>query len=207
MFSKVFVFDLGRVIFDYDLNKLYEAFSKYSVKPFLFKDVESFIYANKELIFQYEKGQISSIDFYKKIVNVLSLENLSFEEFSAIWNDIFTPMQSTIDLINSLSKKCELAILSNTNQLHFDYLYKKYSDFFSNFKKLHLSYLMNARKPEKEIYEQVIKIHNIQPENMFFTDDIYENICSARLAGIKAFQFKNCSKLEQDLKTFGLELE
>lgn len=205
MSGKVFVFDLGKVIFDYDLNKLCKSLSKYSTKQFLFKDMDSFIYANEELFSQYEKGQISSIEFYKKIAGILSLENLAFEDFSVIWNDIFMPMQDVIELINLLSKKYELAILSNTNQLHFDYLYKKYFDFFMNFKKLHLSHLMNARKPEKEIYKQVIEIHNVQPENIFFTDDKPENIYSAILMGIKAFQFKNFSKLKQDLESFGLE--
>ena len=74
------------------------------------------------IITSYEKGQISSVDFYKKIINILSLKNLSFEKFSFIWNDIFSPIKETIELINSLSKNYELAILSNTNQLHFDYL-------------------------------------------------------------------------------------
>ena len=203
--GKVLVFDLGRVVFDYDLNKLCESLSKYSVKSGLFNNVDSFIYANKELLFKYEKGQISSVDFYKKIINILSLKNLSFEKFSFIWNDIFSPIKETIELINSLSKNYELAILSNTNQLHFDYLYKKYSDFFMNFKKFHLSYLMNTRKPETEIYKQVIRIHNVDPQNIFFTDDNFENVYSAMLVGIKAFQFKNFSKLQHDLKIFGLE--
>lgn len=205
MSGKVFVFDLGKVVFDYDLNKICKSLSKYSTQKFLFEGMNAFIYTNKELFFQYERGQISSIDFYKQLVNLLSLQSLSFEEFSNIWNDIFEPMQDTIDLINLLSKKYELAILSNTNQLHFDYLYEKYPDFFMNFKKLHLSYLMNARKPEKDIYEQVIKVHNVLPENIFFTDDNAENVYSAMLMGIKAFQFKNFSKLKQDLEAFGLD--
>ena len=73
-----------------------------------------------------------------------------------------------------------------------------------NFKKFHLSYLMNTRKPETEIYKQVIRIHNVDPQNIFFTDDNFENVCSAVFVGIKAFQFKNFSKLQQDLKAFGL---
>ena len=103
-------------------------------------------------------------------------------------------------------KKYELALLSNTNELHFDYLYKDYSDFFKNFKKLHLSYLMNLRKPDIEIYNEVLKYHNIKPENMFFTDDNQENIDAAKKAGIRAYTFKNVIKLKQDLADFGIEI-
>lgn len=206
MSDKVVVFDLGKVIFDYDLNLISNALSKYSTKEFIFKDMNSFIYQNKELFFKYERGQISSIDFYKQMLTLLSLQNLSFEEFSKIWNEIFSPMQDVIDLICSLSKRYNLALLSNTNQLHFDYLYQKYGDFFMNFKKLHLSYLMNSRKPESAIYEQVIKEHNVTPANIFFTDDNQENIYSAMFMGIKAYHFKNISKLKQDLESFGIEI-
>ena len=96
MSGKVLVFDLGRVVFDYDLNKLCESLSKYSIKSSLFNNVDSFIYANKELLFKYEKGQISSINFYKKIINILSLEYFSFSEFYFIWYDIFTHIKNNI---------------------------------------------------------------------------------------------------------------
>lgn len=206
MTDKVIVFDLGKVIFDYDLNIISKSLSKYSKEKTLFNNMEQFLYSNMDLFSKYEKGLISSRDFYKKIVNLLSLQNLSFEDFSNIWNNIFTPNQEVIDLIISLSYRYELALLSNTNELHFDFLYKKYSDFFMNFKKLHLSYLMNLRKPEKEIYEQVVRIHNVEPCDIFFTDDNQQNVYSAMIVGIKAYTFKNVSKLIQDLNSFGIEV-
>ena len=140
------------------------------------------------------------------MVDLLVLEKLSFEKFSDIWNNIFTPIQDVIDLVISLSHRYDLAMLSNTNELHFNFLYKKYPDIFLKFKKLHLSYLMHERKPDAQIYEQVIKEHNIEPHNIFFTDDNKENVYSAMLCGIKAFSFKNIIKLRQDLESFGIEV-
>ena len=206
MTDKVIVFDLGKVIFDYDVNIISKSLSKYSSEQTLFNNMESFMFSNEDLFAKYEKGLVSSIEFYKKMVDILSLKNLSFEKFSDIWNNIFTPKQEVIDLIISLSYRYELALLSNTNELHFDFLYKKHSDFFMNFKKLHLSYLMNLRKPEKEIYEQVVRIHNVEPCNVFFTDDNQQNVYSAMIVGIKAYTFKNVSKLIQDLNSFGIEV-
>ena len=206
MSDKVIIFDLGKVIFDYDLNIISKSLSEYSPKKELFESMEQFILSNMDLFAKYEKGLISSQDFYKSMVSLLKLENLSFDKFCDIWNNIFTPMHDVIDLIVSLSHRYELALLSNTNELHFDYLYKKYSDVFLNFKKMHLSYLMKARKPDKEIYEQVIKAHNVEPQDVFFTDDNNENIYAAMVMGIKAFSFKNIIKLRQDLESFGIEV-
>ena len=206
MADKVIVFDLGKVIFDYDVRKMPPLWSAYSSNKTLFQDMESFIIKNINLFAKYEKGLISSLDFYKEILSLLEMKNLSFEKFSEIWNDIFTPMDDVIELVKSLSNKYELALLSNTNELHFDYLYKDYSSFFKNFKKLHLSYLMNLRKPDIDIYEQVIKYHNVEPQNMFFTDDNQENVDAAKKLGIKAYTFKNVMKLKQDLIDFGIEV-
>ncbi len=206
MADKVIVFDLGKVIFDYDVKKMPPLWSAYSSNKSLFQDMESFMIKNINLFAKYEKGLISSVDFYKEILSLLEMKNLSFDKFCEIWNDIFTPMDDVIELVKSLSKKYELAILSNTNELHFDYLYKDYSGFFKNFKKLHLSYLMNLRKPDIEIYNEVLKYHNIKPENMFFTDDNQENIDAAKKTGIRAYTFKNVIKLKQDLADFGIEV-
>jgi putative hydrolase of the HAD superfamily len=206
MSDKVIIFDLGKVIFDYDLSLISKALSEYSSEKCLFGNMEHFIVTHIDLFSKYEKGLISSQDFYKSMIDLLKLKSLSFDKFCDIWNNIFTPIQDVIDLIISLSYSYELALLSNTNELHFDFLYKKYPDVFLNFKKLHLSYLMNARKPDKEIYEQVIKFHNAEPQNIFFTDDNNENIYSAMVMGIKAFQFKNIVKLRQDLESFGIEV-
>ena len=206
MADKVIVFDLGKVIFDYDVKKMPPLWSAYSSNKSLFQDMESFMIKNINLFAKYEKGLISSVDFYKEILSLLEMKNLSFDKFCEIWNDIFTPMDDVIELVKSLSKKYELALLSNTNELHFDYLYRDYSGFFKNFKKLHLSYLMNLRKPDIEIYNEVLKYHNIKPENMFFTDDNQENIDAKKKTGIRAYTFKNVMKLKQDLIDFGIEV-
>ena len=206
MSGKLIIFDLGKVIFDYDLSIISKSLSEYSPKKELFEDMDAFIYSNKELFFSYEKGTISSENFYKSFIKLLEIENLPYDKFCDIWNNIFTPIQDVVDLIISLSHRYDLALLSNTNDLHFNFLYKKYPDIFLKFKKLHLSYLMNERKPDAAIYEQVIKEHNVEPHNIFFTDDNKENVYAAMVSGIKAFSFKNIIKLRQDLESFGIEV-
>lgn len=206
MSDKVIVFDLGKVIFDYDLNIISKALSKFSSEINLFNDMESFMASNADLFVKYEKGLISSIDFYNQIVSLLSLKDLSFEEFSDIWNEIFTPMNDVIDLIDTLSKKYELSLLSNTNDLHFEYLYKKYTKVFNNFKNTHLSYKMKMRKPDVEIYENIINFYKVEPEKLFFTDDNQDNVFAAQKIGIKSFVFENSLKLKKDLNSFGIEI-
>ncbi|MBQ3834354.1 MAG: HAD family phosphatase [Elusimicrobia bacterium] len=200
MKEKVIIFDLGKVIFDYDIDKMARGFLAYSKeeKP----DFTSIYPAT----FLYEKGQISSKEYYNEVVKNLSLENFSFEEFSEIWNEIFTVNEDVVKIIKEISNKNNIALLSNTNELHFEYLYNLNKDFFDKcFKKLHLSYKMDTRKPEKEIYKKVIDFHNVSPENIFFTDDVSANIEMAKEQGINAFLFEGADKLKKDLQSFGIE--
>lgn len=207
MSDKVIVFDLGKVIFDYDINIISRALSEFSAKQDLFNNMESFMYENDKLFCDYEKGLISSSDFYNKMISILEIKNLPFDKFADIWNKIFEPIQTTIDLISKLSKKHTLALLSNTNDLHFNYLYTDSKSFFdNNFQKLFLSYEMKKRKPEKDIYSALIDFYKTEPENIFFTDDNQTNIDVAKQLGIKAYKYENITKLEKDLKDFGIEI-
>ena len=124
MKEKVIIFDLGKVIFDYDIDKMARGFLAYSKeeKP----DFTSIYPAT----FLYEKGQISSKEYYNEVVKNLSLENFSFEEFSEIWNEIFTVNEDVVKIIKEISNKNNIALLSNTNELHFEYLYNLNKDFF-----------------------------------------------------------------------------
>lgn len=147
----------------------------------------------------YEKGNISSLDFY----GILSKETEysgTYNEFSVIWNNIFVPMPETIEIISSPAQNYQLVVLSNTNDLHFDYLKKSYPGIFLLFEKLFLSYEMHLRKPEDEIFQQVIKYYDILPSEIFFADDMEENVKAGRNNGISAHLFTCSSKLAEQLK-------
>lgn len=165
MAIEVVVFDLGKVIFDFDINKLSTQFHLSSQKSK--QDIVDLISGHKDLFINYEKGLITSHEFYNQMTILLDLK-MDYKSFCDIWNDIFTPFCDMIDFINILSKKYNLAILSNTNDLHFEYLQNKYPETFSCFKYLHLSYKMKSRKPDPEIYRKVIDFYNIDPAGIFY---------------------------------------
>ncbi|MCR4663049.1 MAG: hypothetical protein K5622_04080, partial [Endomicrobiaceae bacterium] len=79
MSDKVIVFDLGKVIFDYDINIISRALSELSHKQALFNNMEAFMYNNDKLFCDYEKGLISSFDFYKEMISILEITDLPFD--------------------------------------------------------------------------------------------------------------------------------
>lgn len=199
----VVIFDLGKVIFDFDLRKFVSAFSKKTSKKG--EDINKLIFEYGDLAASLETGKINSFDFYERIAKSAGYAG-SYNEFCVIWNDIFTPMTETVEVLAMAARKNRLAVLSNTNELHFEYLKSRYPRIFLLFSDFHLSYRMGARKPEDKIYQDVIKYYGVSPDRLFFTDDIPENVNAAVKHGIKAGRFVCAQDLLRDMRKENIEI-
>ena len=76
-------------------------------------------------------------------------------------------------------------MLSNLRKLDFEWFETQYD--IINFDKLYLSYEMHLVKPNKDIYERMIKDLNTEVENIYFFDDNQENVNIAKELGINAY--------------------
>ncbi len=197
---KTIIFDLGNVIVPFDieigLGNLAKAcdFSSIEIREKLVGEKHSELF---------HTGEISADELFKRIKNSLNLQ-MNFEEFVDVWNSIFwfEPIVSE-KLIEKLSREYRLLTLSDTNELHFNFIKPKFPllRFFDDFV---LSHEVGAIKPSPKIYEAAIEKANCLPEECFFTDDKIENIEGAKKFGIKAVQFISTGQLEKDLKKFDL---
>ena len=68
------------------------------------------------------------------------------------------------------------------------------------FHKRFLSCYLHARKPDKKIYEIVLKQLRVRPEETVFIDDSKSNIKTAQSLGMKAVLFTSYPNLVKDLK-------
>ena len=69
-------------------------------------------------------------------------------------------------------------MLSNTNELHIDWVKKNitfYEEFKSYFHQFYLSHEINLRKPDYEIFEFVLSENKLSAEETLFIDDTKEN--------------------------------
>ena len=199
---KAFVFDLGNVIFNFNISKFLIPLSQKSHASHISKNAVEY----SEIFESFETGKISPEEFYKFIVGKTAYSG-SYEEFCYIWNNIFdVPNRKTIDIIISLKKRYPIALLSNTNPLHYEFKKKEHPEIFSLFDKTYLSYKIGLRKPDPEIYQKMISDLGFNPQEIFFTDDLHENVAAARTCAIKSYQFINSSKLKSDLEFEGVKL-
>lgn len=186
---KNIIFDLGVVILNLDRETCIRRFKELGIE-----DIERQIdVAHHQGIFTaFEKGEITPGRFYEEIRKMTSSE-LSDEEIRESWLTMITYIpEYKLDLLLKLRKHYNIFLLSNTNELHWDFCartmlkYKGYGahDFFE---KIWLSNEIHLLKPSGEIFEYVLKDGNLDPHETLFLDDAPANCRAAETLGIRTY--------------------
>ncbi len=182
---KNIIFDFGDIFINLDKEGTYKAMAKLGVTEISNEMVE--------IYHQYEKGLISSgefIDFYKNRFPAIDRKDLV-----DAWNAVLLDFpERRLKFLQELSnsKKYNLFLLSNTNDLHISWIQENwgmdlYSKFKNCFSKFYLSHEINFRKPDLDIYQFVLKENNLVAEETLFVDDLKVNTDAAKTLGINVW--------------------
>lgn len=199
--TQALLFDLGDVIVGLDFPRAYRAaaeLSRYSAE-----EIPQVIHRAK-LASPYERGELSTDDFYRRFLETLGID-IPFEQFRALWQDMFhaEPLLSE-DLLAGLARRHRLVLVSNTNELHFRYIERRYR-LLRHFHERVLSYEVGLMKPDAGIYETAIKRARCPAPACLFVDDKQANVEGARQAGLDAVRFEGQGRLEEELIRRGVE--
>lgn len=101
--------------------------------------------------------------------------------------------------IHVATKRYRVALLSNTNEIHWQQLTAA-SCVFDVFDKIFLSYETGNYKPEPAAFHDVMEHFGCAPDEIVFLDDSEPNIVAARKLGIDAHQVVGGAELEKLLR-------
>lgn len=192
---KNLIFDLGGVIIDLSPARTVDAFAALSgVGP---DDVQKAYKAEPEF-FAYERGEISDTEFRAAVQRILSFET-TVNEFDRAWNAMLVDLPvSKLKLLEELKHQYTVTLLSNTNNIHIDFVNRvmlpPVSDKTGLNDYVHVPYyshLMGKRKPDPEIFHQVLEENAFNPSETLFFDDSPENIQAASRLGIQTVLVKH----------------
>ncbi len=199
---KTIIFDFGDIFINLDKPATLREMEKYKVENF----PDSIINCN----IQYEKGQITSVDFLNHYTS--EFKHIDKDEIIKSWNAILVDFPKyRFDFLKNLSeeKKYQLILLSNTNEIHIQWV-EENVPFFQEFKKcfdaFYLSHEINLRKPDSAVYEYVLNKHDLKPEECLFIDDTKENTDGAARLGIHTWNLNPEKEDIIDLFTIKNEL-
>lgn len=185
---KNIIFDYGNVIFEINFKIAQQSFADLGIQ-----NVESFFAhkAHNNLFDDFEVAGITPADFRAGIRAAANNPSLTDEQIDAAWNSLLIGVSgNNHDVLLEVKKKYRTFLLSNNNQIHYDwiiaYLKKEFDieNYDSYFEKAYFSQQMRLRKPNVNIFEQVIKENNLNPEETLFIDDSPQHIEGAKKAGL-----------------------
>jgi len=197
---EVILFDLGNVILPFNHHQIGEKLLPFSLNKEMEDPKRIFAYLfdlHTGAVNLYETGKMSSLKFFQAVRDRFYLE-ISFDEFAMIWNDIFTENKEVSEIIRALKGKKRLGLVSNTNSLHFDYIFSKYPVVHS-FDRWILSHEVGFKKPAPEIYQKAIEWASVEPENVLFIDDMQKNVDAAASLGLQVIHFTSAGQLKEEL--------
>jgi len=195
----VIVFDLGNTLIRFDHNisaKKIANLCKLDSK----KIYDAFF--DSEITRAFEKGEISPKEFYRRASLLLGVK-IPYKDFVAIWNDIFWEDKEACGLARRLKKNYRLFLLSNVNRLHFEHVERKF-DIIKIFDEIILSYLVGATKPDRLIFEDVIRRAGGDREGLLYIDDREDLIKEALSMGIDSIKFEGAAKTREVMAEKGV---
>lgn len=192
---KAILFDMGNVLIFFNARRSSKAFAEAVGIP---EDKIWQTFFISELERSYTRGEISSEEFFRKASEYFPSQ-IDFATFAHLWNDIFTENHEMTDLVKKLKKHYPLYLISNTNDLHFEYVRSKFG-VLHHFTKCFPSHLVGHRKPDQAMFMHVLDKIRLRPQETVFIDDVADFVEAARRVGIHGIQFTSRPALEQELK-------
>lgn len=190
---KNLIFDFGGVLYGIDYPKSLEEMAKLAVNPDKMKKMamNDFI----DIPQKFEKGEISETDFRAFLRNEYSMEG-SDETLDKAFNAMLLGLSSeSVPFLKEAKSNYKLALLSNTNSIHYNYFINDSSEMLSEFDHVFLSFKTGMRKPDENIFQFVLDKTGFLADESLFIDDGIRNIEGAKKLGIHGFLFSESSKL------------
>ena len=187
-------FDLGKVILPFNIRIATQKFEKECGVPS--EEIVHRIMGNA-LDWDFEMGKITPEEFYKQVQERVGL-SLSYGQFVAFWNDIFSENEKVSQIVRKLKKKYPLAIISNTNVLHFNFVQGKFP-IVREVGNYILSFREGVRKPDPRIFQIALERFGVKPSGALYIDDIKPFVTTARSLAFQAIHFKDANQLEREM--------
>lgn len=150
----------------------------------------------------FETGKISAEQFYAQVAIDLGIDDVL--ELKASFANWKLQLHEGIDqIIEDLRERNTVALLSNTNAVHWQQV-RSTSSVFSSFSHLYLSFETGLFKPNIATYQRVIGDFGVDSARIFYFDDNQQFVDSAKTLGINAYRVEGLEQLRDVSKQVNL---
>ena len=196
---KLVIFDIGGVLIDFSEKYYYEYLSSktgISIER-LAQDIDP-------IINRMELGKMS-LDIFENTL----LKKFGIRRNKIAWNLIFHKKaklkKDVYELAKRISRRYTVVLLSNISISRYLAARKILRD-DGVFRRRFASCYLGVRKPDRKIYNYVIRKMNVKPSEAVFIDNMEENTEGAEAVGINGIRFRNCAQTTKKLERLGVKV-
>jgi putative hydrolase of the HAD superfamily len=186
---KNLIFDLGGVILDLSVDHTLRSFAALSGTPQ--EKIQEIFHASPGFN-DYEKGRMDDDAFRNFIRDIYGIRSTD-ADIDESWNAMLRGIPAVkLTLLNRLKSEYRVFLLSNTNGIHLNYINtvllgsrngeNRLDEYFH---RAYYSHRMLKRKPDADIFEQVLEENGLIPGETLFLDDNTLNIRAADALSIQ----------------------
>jgi glucose-1-phosphatase len=150
-----------------------------------------------------EAGRFPGPDEYHAAFEAALGVPVPVAEWVRVRRAAMTPWPASIAAVERASELGEVALLTNNGPLteaHLARLAPEIAPLFGA--NLHTSSFYGARKPDPEVFRAVLRAYDRDPSEVFFADDLPENVAGAASVGITAHRFTDAASLLAAIEEF-----
>lgn len=192
---KNIIFDLGGVVVDYDPKAyLYRQFNDPELEELLY----NVIFGSEEWK-QLDAGTITRALAEQRMLAAAGRRRYEAQLVLDDWREMMTTRLDTVELITGLKAAgYHIYFLSNLPEDVYQ-LFTERRRFMQLFEGGIPSFSVKLTKPNRKIFDLMLKTYGLRPEETIFVDDGKENIATAQKLGLTAIPFKDAMDLHKTL--------
>ncbi|RMG55051.1 MAG: HAD family phosphatase [Acidobacteria bacterium] len=170
-------------------------------------DWEDFQDRHELVIADFETGRLTLEEYLERTI-FHRPRRFTREEFTAFMWAQSQPIRETLAIVERLARSGRylLATLNNESLELNEYRIERFGlrNLFALF---FSSCFLGVRKPDRAIYQIVLRVTQRTPEECLFIDDRALNLECARQLGMRTIHYQNPQQLQRELRRHGVALE
>jgi FMN phosphatase YigB (HAD superfamily) len=197
---KAVVFDLGKVLVDFDYRI---AARRIAARSNMSAEQLMAVLVHSPIFLEYERGRVTRRQLFNEICRVAGFKG-SIEEFAVFFSDIFTEIKPMVELHSEVRKRGRATyVFSNTNDLAIEHIRRAFP-FFAHFDGYVFSYEHGVIKPEAGLYEVVERESGRRAGELLYLDDRPENTEAGAARGWEVILHESPERSREAVRKLGL---
>lgn len=197
---KTICFDLDGVYF---LNGKSNFISALKEKGISEDEAKRVFLKSDEMNKQYKVGTMSDEEYWTWALKEWNLE-MSVKEITDLLIAGYEVNQSAVDYVKKVrAAGYKTAVCTNNFPARINGLQKRFG-FLDDFDVQVFSYQVGVVKPNKQIFEKLVELSSVQPDEIFYSDDDNNAVTAANEVGISTYFYENFDGFLSKLKNLGV---